>query len=439
MADLSTLPDVLPWPFMVCSRKGEVLFSNPVVERTVGRKVQVGTNIDRLFLELENGQPVSTLLRSAARWSAWSGMLELRNDDGGEPIRAAKIILQPDPKFDRQVWLIFAEDPQINGTPILTPRSGMSLARTLIENSPDFIIFRDLQGRILHTSRSLDEFLALPYRGYGADLTLADILSAKTAEQFRQFDEEVVRTGQRVLHAVMHFETQDRRSRLVRVVHERIKGGGGLPNGLLTFALNVTESVDEHNRLRIALEKAEEVAAAKWQFVANVTHEIRNPINAIQGLCETNLEAGTPPPPEVLRKIQSCARELEDTVRDVLDFSRLDRGNVTIESIPFNPVRALEEVVAQFQHQAGRKGVELAALVRADAPQSVLGDPIKFRRIIANLIGNAVKFTESGHVHAELDLEERNGRLRALLTVRDTGIGIPADRLESIFEPFTQA
>ncbi len=439
MADLSTLPEVLPWPFLVCSRKGEVLFANPLVERTVGRKVQVGTNIDRLFLELENGQPVSTLLRSAARWSAWSGMLELRNEDLGEPIRASKIILQPDPKLDRQVWLIFAEDPQINGTPILTPRSGMSLARTLIENSPDFIIFRDLQGRILHTSRSLDEFLSLPYRGYGADLTLADILSAKTAEQFRQFDEEVVRTGQRVLHAVMHFETQDRRSRLVRVVHERIKGGGGLPNGLLTFALNITESVDEHNRLRIALEKAEEVAAAKWQFVANVTHEIRNPINAIQGLCETNLEVGGGPAPEVLRKIQSCARELEDTVRDVLDFSRLDRGNVTVESIPFNPVRALEEVIAQFQRQAGRKGVELAALVRADSPQSVLGDPIKYRRIIANLIGNAVKFTENGHVHAELDLEERNGRLRSLLTVRDTGIGIPADRLESIFEPFTQA
>ena len=197
--------------------------------------------IDALFLELENGLPASSLLHSAARWSAWNGMLELRNARPGDPIRASKIILQPDPKLDQQVWLIFAEDPQVNGAPILTPRSGMSLARTLIENSPDFIILRDLQGRILHTSRSLDEFLALPYRGYVADLTLADILSAKTAEQFRQFDEEVIRTGQRVLHAVMHFETQDSRSRLVRVVHERIKGGGGLPNGLLTFAVNITE------------------------------------------------------------------------------------------------------------------------------------------------------------------------------------------------------
>ncbi len=439
MADLSTLPDVLPWPFLVCSRKGEVIFANPLIERAAGRKVEPGLSIDQIFLELENGLPASSLLHSAARWSAWSGMLELRNNRPGEPIRASKIILQPDPKLDRQVWVIFADDPLVNGAPLLTPRSGMSLARTLIENSPDFIILRDLQGRILHTSRSLDEFLALPYRGYVADLTLTDILSGRTAEQFKQFDEEVIRTGQRVLHAVMHFESQDGRSRLVRVVHERIKGGNGLPNGLLTFAVNITESVDEHNRLRIALEKAEEVAAAKWQFVANVTHEIRNPINAIQGLCETNLEGASAPFPDILRKIQSCASELEDTVRDVLDFSRLDRGNVTIESIPFNPVRALEEVTAQFQHQAGRKGVELAALCRADSPQSVLGDPIKFRRIIANLVGNAVKFTESGHVHALLEFEERNGRLRAQLIVRDSGIGIPADSLESIFEPFTQA
>jgi PAS domain S-box-containing protein len=315
----------------------------------------------------------------------------------------------------------------------------MGLARTLIENSPDFIIFRDLQGRILHTSRSLDEFLGLPHRGFVDDLGLRDILAPATAEQFLQFDEEVVRTGQRVRHSILRFETLDGRSRLVRVAHERVKGGAGLPAGLLTFAANITESVDEHNRLRVALEKAEEVAAAKWQFMANVTHEIRNPINAIQGLCETALEGPGTDPAEVLAKIQRCATELEDMVRDVLDFSRLDRGNITVEHIPFNPVRALEEVVAQFQHQASRKGVELAALARADCPHSVLGDPVKFRRVLANLIGNAVKFTAQGHVHAELHFERRQERLLAHCAVQDSGIGIPADRLESIFEPFTQA
>ena len=439
MADLSTLPDLLPWPYMVCNRAGLVLYANPSVDRALGRRVRAGMDVNLLFLELDNGRPISSLLYNAARWSAWSGLLELRNAEKETPIRAIRVIMQPDPKHRDQVWLLFADDALVNGLPLLTPRSGMGLARTLIENSPDFIIFRDLQGRILHTSRSLDEFLGLPHRGFVDDLGLRDILAPATAEQFLQFDEEVIRTGQRVRHSILRFETLDGRSRLVRVAHERIKGGAGLPAGLLTFAVNITESVDEHNRLRVALEKAEEVAAAKWRFMANVTHEIRNPINAIQGLCETALESPGTGHAEALAKIQRCATELEDMVRDVLDFSRLDRGNITVEHIPFNPVRALEEVVAQFQHQARRKGVELAALARADCPHSVLGDPVKFRRVLANLIGNAVKFTAQGHVHAELHFERRQERLLAHCAIQDSGIGIAADRLESIFEPFTQA
>jgi len=439
MADLSTLPDLLPWPYMVCNRAGLVLYANPPADRALGRRVRAGMDINLLFLELDDGRAISSLLHNAARWSAWSGMIEIRNTTKEAPIRAVKIILQPDPKHADQVWLFFADDALVNGLPLLTARSGMGLARTLIENSPDFIIFRDLQGRILHTSRSLDEFLGLPHRGFVTDLGMRDILAPATAEQFLQFDEEVIRTGQRVRHSVLRFESLNGHARLVRVAHERVKGGAGLPAGLLTFAVNITESIDEHNRLRVALDKAEEVAAAKWRFMANVTHEIRNPINAIQGLCETALEGPSPEPAATLAKIQRCATELEDMVRDVLDFSRLDRGNITVERIPFNPVRALEEVVAQFQHQARRKGVELAALARADCPHSVLGDPVKFRRVLANLIGNAVKFTEQGHVHATLHFESRQQRWLAQCAVQDSGIGIPADRLESIFEPFTQA
>ena len=244
MADLSSLPDLLPWPYMVCNRAGLVLHANPSTDRALGRRVRAGMDVNLLFLELDNGRPISSLLYNAARWSAWSGLLELRNAEKETPIRAVKVIMQPDPKQHDQVWLLFADDALVNGLPLLTPRSGMGLARTLIENSPDFIIFRDLQGRILHTSRSLDEFLGLPHRGFVDDLGLRDILAPATAEQFLQFDEEVIRTGQRVRHSILRFETLDGRSRLVRVAHERIKGGAGLPAGLLTFAANITESVD---------------------------------------------------------------------------------------------------------------------------------------------------------------------------------------------------
>jgi two-component system sensor histidine kinase/response regulator len=188
----------------------------------------------------------------------------------------------------------------------------------------------------------------------------------------------------------------------------------------------------ELGRLRRALAKAEAIAA-------NVTHEIRNPINVIQGLCETSLETPEADPSATLRKIRSSAQELAETVSDVLEFSRYDQGAIAVESIAFDPVRIIEESVAQFQPQAARKGVELAALIKADSPRSVLGDPIKWRRVAANLLGNAVKFTERGHVHASLEFRRHRGRLRATLKVRDTGIGIPADRLASIFEPYTQA
>ena len=433
------MPDLLPWPFLVCNRQGVVLYANELVSRTLGRRIKAGTHVDHLFLELDDGRAASTLLFSAARWSAWSGILETRDPQRIREIKSVRVILQPDPKYADQVWLIFSDDAQVNGSALLTPRSEMSLARTLIDNSPDFIILRDLGGRILHTSRSLDEFIGLPHRGAAVDLTLADILAPETVERFRALDAEVIQQGQSVRHQGMDFVNLQGTTRHISVVHERIKGGNGLPAGLLTFASNITDSTKEQNRLRIALEKAEELGAAKSQFVANITHEIRNPINAIQGLCETALESPGHSTEETLQKIQRCAVDLEEMVKDVLDFSRLDRGHIAIEQIPFNPTRALEETMAQFHQQARRKGIEFAALTAPDAPQSVLGDPVKFRRILSNLIGNAVKFTENGHVHCHLEFEPRDERLRTRLIVEDTGIGIPPNRLESIFDPFTQA
>ena len=439
MADLSTLPDLLPWPFLLCNRQGRVLYTNELVTRALGRRVKAGMHVDHLFLELDDGRSASTLIFSVARWSAWSGIFETRDPVRLREARSVRIILQPDPKHADQVWIIFADDAQVNGSPLLTPRAEMSLARTLIDNSPDFIILRDLGGRILHTSRSLDEFIGLAHRGAAVDLMLEDILAPETATFFKAIDAEVLQSGKSVQDAGMDFTNRQGQVRRSSIVHERIKGGNGLPAGLLTFASNITDSANEQLRLRIALERAEELGAAKSQFVANITHEIRNPINAIQGLCETALESPAHSAEETLQKIQRCAIDLEEMVKDVLDFSRLDRGNITIERIPFNPIRALEETMAQFYHQARRKGIEFAALTSPDAPSSALGDPVKFRRMLSNLIGNAVKFTEHGHVHCRLEFEPRGEGLRARIIVQDTGIGIPANRLESIFDPFTQA
>ena len=193
------------------------------------------------------------------------------------------------------------------------------------------------------------------------------------------------------------------------------------------------------DQLLAALRQARAEAAAKGRLVDDVTHEIRNPLSAIQGLCEAGLETSGTPDHGLLRKIQVCANELEGTVRDVLEFSRLDRGNIIVEAIPFDPAAALEEAAYQFHHQAAQKGLELTAFCQPDMPHAVRGDPVKLRRIISNLIGNAVKFTPAGQVHAHLRCEPHGGRLKLSLTVRDSGIGIAPDRLERVFEPYMQA
>ena len=193
------------------------------------------------------------------------------------------------------------------------------------------------------------------------------------------------------------------------------------------------------DQLRSALGQARAEAEAKGRLVADVTHEIRNPLSAIQGLCEAGLETSGTPDLGLLRKIQACANELEETVRDVLEFSRLDRGNIIVEETLFDPAVALEEAASHFHHQATQKGLELTAFCQPDMPRAVRGDPVKLRRIISNLIGNAVKFTPAGQVHAHLRCEPHGGRLKLSLSVRDSGIGIAPDRLERVFEPYMQA
>ena len=211
------------------------------------------------------------------------------------------------------------------------------------------------------------------------------------------------------------------------------------PIGWIALTRRLSQATEEQGKLREALHRAEALTAEKAQFAANISHEIRNPINAIQGLCENALEGSDTPHQEVIHKIHNCAIELDKLIKDVLDFSRLESGAMTIESIAFNPIHEFEKTVQRLHPMAQRKGIEFIATLNPDAPCGVEGDPTKFRRIINNLVDNATKFTESGSVTCELKLTRHPNCIQAEIIVTDTGVGIPPDRLEHIFDPFTQA
>lgn len=190
-----------------------------------------------------------------------------------------------------------------------------------------------------------------------------------------------------------------------------------------------------------AKQKAETLARAKERFIANVSHELRTPVNAIYGLAEQTLQRPTDEETkEMIRILSRSAQHLKNIVNDTLDFSKMEAGMMAIAAEPFSPLEACMEVLAIQRYEALRKGLALHFSREGEIPGALIGDPLRFRQILINLVDNAIKFTSQGSVRLGLSVARTDpGIFRVTLSIEDTGPGIPEEDIEVIFDEFVQA
>jgi signal transduction histidine kinase len=221
------------------------------------------------------------------------------------------------------------------------------------------------------------------------------------------------------------------------MVDEIVRRDGQLEKQRQRLEREIQERSVVNQELRQAKDKAEEAARLKSEFLANMSHEIRTPLNGVTGMITLALDHCTVPDErEQLEAAKTAAMSLTAILNDILDLSRLEAGKLKIESVAFDLAATVREGLRIFDIAVAEKNLRLKIDVSPDCPPRAMGDPVRLRQVLINLVGNAVKFTLEGEIRVQVSAP-KPGLVR--VGVRDTGIGIPADKLQVIFDAFTQA
>jgi PAS domain S-box-containing protein len=309
--------------------------------------------------------------------------------------------------------------------------------RSLFESNIDALMTTDAAGIITDVNKQMealtggtrDELIGAPFKNFFTDPDRAEAGIKLALSKRKVTDYELTardRDGNETVVSYNATTFYDRDRKL---------------QGVFAAAREITERKQYERSLREATDKAEQANSAKSEFLANMSHEIRTPLNAIIGLGylleHTTLSDDQR---QLLAKIQFGGRALLGLINNVLDLSKIEAGEMSLEEEPFDLPELVRDLGQMLAPQAVAKGVELIVQAASTLPRMVNGDVSRLRQILTNLLGNSIKFTEFGHVELKVFcVEEGSDRIRLRCTVEDTGIGIEPAALERLFTPFTQA
>src|SRR5580704_3447914 len=318
--------------------------------------------------------------------------------------------------------------------------------RALFQTFPDLFIRLDRSGRVLDSTggQSSDQFLS-PDKFRGKNLQ--DLLPAGVLDQLREGQEKARKTK---APQIVEFNVDSRagqqvyETRLVPLDWEHsiatLRNITARKNDEKRLQEYAQELERKNEELESALVTAREATQLKSRFLANMSHEIRTPMNGVLGMTDFLLGTSlTAEQQEFAGSIKKSADALLTLINDILDLSRIEAGKLRLDRLPFSLAATIEESSSLFALQARTKGLDFSSAVSGDLPDMLAGDAGRVRQVLTNLIGNAVKFTDSGRIDVEAEMVRptEDGFL-VRLAVRDTGIGIPTDQLSRLFESFTQ-
>ena len=361
------------------------------------------------------------LNRDGVRWYAWEGCSV---SEGGGARREVQAVGRDITERKR------VEDEL---------KDQLAFLRSLIEAIPAIVFYKDAAGRYLGCNSRFEEFFAVTAERIVGRRLEEVATSDENREIYVSSDRTTLES--RRLHIYEFTRTRpDGAERHVRGFKAPFFKTDGSLGGLIGIILDITDDIARENELRLARSTAEEASRAKSAFLANMSHEIRTPMSAVLGLVylleQTEL---LPIQKDYVEKVRISAQSLLGILNDILDFSKVEAGRIELVEEPFELYDLMKTLATVAAANARNKDIEVLFHIEPGTPLHFLGDLLRLQQILTNLAGNAIKFTRHGEV--VLSVRQAGGdeqTPRLLFEVRDSGIGIAREHLETIFEPFRQ-